>query len=66
MILGDFYIQVHTVKTFEIAGHLIQYNFDRNQVFNGMYEKEAKLITIFKDIYIKILKWMKMEQFILN
>ncbi|MEK5185930.1 bifunctional oligoribonuclease/PAP phosphatase NrnA [Solibacillus sp. FSL R5-0691] len=38
-------------KTFETAGHLVQYNFDRNEVFDGMYEMERKLLNLQGYIY---------------
>ncbi|SOC03234.1 phosphoesterase RecJ-like protein [Ureibacillus xyleni] len=43
---GRFLYPSATVKTFEIAGQLIRYNFDRNEVFNSMYEKEANLLHL--------------------
>ncbi len=43
---GRFLFPSATEKTFEIAGHLIRYNFDRNQLFDGMYEKEHKLLKL--------------------
>lgn len=43
---GRFLYPSATVKTFEISGRLIRYNFDRNQIFNGMYEKEANLLQL--------------------
>jgi bifunctional oligoribonuclease and PAP phosphatase NrnA len=43
---GRFLFPSATLKTFETAGHLIQYNFDRNQVYNGMYEMERKLLHL--------------------
>jgi len=38
-------------KTFETAGQLVQYNFDRNEVFDGMYEMERKLLNLQGYIY---------------
>lgn len=43
---GRFLYPSASIRTFEIAGQLIQYNFDRNEVFNGMYEKEPKLLHL--------------------
>lgn len=43
---GRFLFQSTTLKTFETAGHLIQYDFNRNEVYNGMYEMERKLLHL--------------------
>ncbi|MEK9199105.1 MULTISPECIES: DHH family phosphoesterase [Bacillales] len=43
---GRFLYPSASVRTFEIAGQLIKYNFDRNEVFNGMYEKEPNLLHL--------------------
>lgn len=43
---GRFLFPSATLKTFETAGHLIQYDFDRNQIYNGMYEMERKLLHL--------------------
>lgn len=43
---GRFLYPSATIKTFEIAGQLIQYNFDRNELFNGMYEKDHNLLQL--------------------
>lgn len=48
---GRFLFPSATLKTFETAGHLIQYNFDRNQVYDGMYEMERKLLNLQGYIY---------------
>ncbi len=48
---GRFLFPSATEKTFEIAGQLIQYDFDRNQIFNGMYEMERKLLHLQGYIY---------------
>lgn len=48
---GRFLYPSTTEKTFEIAGHLIRYNFDRNEVFNSMYEKEPNLLHLQGYIY---------------
>lgn len=43
---GRFLYPSATLKTFEIAGQLIRYNFDRDEVFNGMYEKDPNLLQL--------------------
>jgi bifunctional oligoribonuclease and PAP phosphatase NrnA len=43
---GRFLFPSATLKTFETAGSLIQYGFDRNQVYDGMYEMERKLLNL--------------------
>lgn len=43
---GRFLFPSATEKTFEIAGQLIKYNFDRSKLFDGMYEKEHKLLKL--------------------
>ena len=43
---GRFLFPSATLKTFETAGLLIQYDFDRNQVYDGMYEMERKLLNL--------------------
>ncbi|MFF5994326.1 bifunctional oligoribonuclease/PAP phosphatase NrnA [Lysinibacillus sp. KU-BSD001] len=43
---GRFLFPSATLKTFETAGHLIQYNFDRNAVYDGMYEMDRKLLHL--------------------
>ena len=48
---GRFLFPSASEKTFETAGHLIQYNFDRNEVFNGMYEMDRKLLHLQGYIY---------------
>lgn len=48
---GRFLFPSATLKTFETAGHLIQYGFDRNQVYDGMYEMERKLLNLQGYIY---------------
>ncbi|MFF2175015.1 bifunctional oligoribonuclease/PAP phosphatase NrnA [Lysinibacillus sp. NPDC058147] len=48
---GRFQFPSTTVKTFKIAGDLITYNFDRNQIFDGMYEMEQKLLNLQGYIY---------------
>ena len=35
-----------TLKTFRTAGDLVEYNFDRNEIFNGMYEMDRKLLNL--------------------
>ena len=48
---GRFLFPSATLKTFETAGHLIQYNFDRNAVYDGMYEMDRKLLNLQGYIY---------------
>ncbi|WP_341321038.1 bifunctional oligoribonuclease/PAP phosphatase NrnA [Solibacillus sp. FSL H8-0523] len=48
---GRFLFPSASPKTFETAGQLVQYNFDRNQVFDGMYEMERKLLNLQGYIY---------------
>lgn len=48
---GRFQFPSTTVKTFKIVGELITYNFDRNQIFDGMYEMEQKLLNLQGYIY---------------
>lgn len=48
---GRFIYPSASVRTFEIAGQLIKYNFDRTEVFNGMYEKEPNLLHLQGYIY---------------
>ncbi len=43
---GRFLFPSATLKTFETAGNLIQYDFDRDQIYNGMYEMERKLLHL--------------------
>lgn len=43
---GRFIFPSATEKTFEIAGHLIRYKFNRNELFDGMYEKDHKLLKL--------------------
>lgn len=43
---GRFLFSSSTVKTFETAAQLIQYDFDRNEVFDGMYEMEPHLLQL--------------------
>ncbi|WP_042474664.1 DHH family phosphoesterase [Bacillus ndiopicus] len=43
---GRFLFSSSTVKTFETAAQLIQYNFNRNEVFDGMYEMEPHLLQL--------------------
>ncbi|KOS67649.1 oligoribonuclease [Lysinibacillus contaminans] len=48
---GRFQFPSTTVKTFKVAGELITYNFDRNQIFDGMYEMDHKLLNLQGYIY---------------
>ena len=43
---GRFLFPSATLKTFESAGKLIQYDFDRDEIYNGMYEMERKLLHL--------------------
>ncbi len=48
-IIGDtgrFLFPSTTQKTFDVAGELIKYDFDRNQLHDGMYEMERKLLHL--------------------
>lgn len=48
-IIGDtgrFLFPSTTQKTFDVAGELIKYNFDRNELHNGMYEMDRKLLHL--------------------
>lgn len=48
---GRFMFHSTSQKTFDIAGDLIRYNFDRTELFNGMYEVERKLLHLQGHIY---------------
>jgi bifunctional oligoribonuclease and PAP phosphatase NrnA len=48
---GRFLFPSATLKTFETAGNLIQYNFNRNAVYDGMYEMDRKLLNLQGYIY---------------
>ena len=48
---GRFLFPSATLKTFQAAGELLQYDFDRNQVYDGMYEMERKLLNLQGYIY---------------
>ena len=43
---GRFLYPSASIKTFKTAGELIEYDFDRNEVFNGMYEMERNLLHL--------------------
>lgn len=43
---GRFLFPSATLKTFETAGKLIQYKFDRQAIYDGMYEMERKLLNL--------------------
>ncbi len=43
---GRFIFPSATERTFEIAGQLIRYKFDRSKLFDGMYEKNHKLLKL--------------------
>jgi phosphoesterase RecJ-like protein len=48
---GRFLLPSATQKTFEIAGELIKYDFDRTALYNGMYEMERNLLHLQGYIY---------------
>ncbi|TWT08923.1 bifunctional oligoribonuclease/PAP phosphatase NrnA [Planomicrobium sp. CPCC 101079] len=48
---GRFLFPSATQKTFEIAGELIKYEFDRTALYNGMYEMERNLLHLQGYIY---------------
>ncbi|WP_082389432.1 bifunctional oligoribonuclease/PAP phosphatase NrnA [Lysinibacillus sp. ZYM-1] len=48
---GRFQFPSTTTKTFRVAADLITYDFDRNQIFDGMYEMEQKLLNLQGYIY---------------
>lgn len=48
---GRFMFQSTTQKTFEIAGDLIKFDFDRTVLFNGMYEVDRNLLNLQGYIY---------------
>jgi len=48
---GRFLFPSASIKTFQAAGELIQYPFNRNEVFVGMYEVDRKLLHLQGYIY---------------
>lgn len=50
---GRFMFHSTSQKTFEIAGDLISYDFDRTELFNGMYEVDRNLLNLQGYIYQK-------------
>ncbi|WP_432352219.1 DHH family phosphoesterase [Sporosarcina sp. A2] len=48
---GRFMYPSATGKTFEVASELIKYNFDRQQIFAGMYEVERNLLHLQGYVY---------------
>ena len=48
---GRFMFPSATDKTFDRASELIKYNFDRAELFAGMYEVERKLLHLQGHIY---------------
>lgn len=48
---GRFQFPSTTAKTFNVVAELITYDFDRNQIFDGMYEMEQKLLNLQGYIY---------------
>ncbi|KZO01451.1 bifunctional oligoribonuclease/PAP phosphatase NrnA [Bacillus badius] len=43
---GRFLYPSTTTRTMEFAGELLQYNFDRNELFDRMYETEEKVLKL--------------------
>lgn len=43
---GRFLYPSTTDKTFEYAGKLIEYGFDRSQLYNGMYDVDEKVVRL--------------------
>lgn len=43
---GRFLFPSASEKTFETAGHLVSYNFNRSELFDGMYEMDRKLLHL--------------------
>lgn len=43
---GRFLYPSASERTFEVAGNLIRYNFDRTQVYDAMYEMDEKLLHL--------------------
>lgn len=50
---GRFMFHSTSRKTFETAGDLISYDFDRTELFNGMYEVDRNLLNLQGYIYQK-------------
>ena len=50
---GRFMFHSTSQKTFETAGDLISYDFDRTELFNGMYEVDRNLLNLQGYIYQK-------------
>lgn len=48
---GRFMFPSTTLKTFRAAGDLVEYGFNRNEVFDGMYEMDRKLLNLQGYIY---------------
>ena len=48
---GRFIFPSASEKTFETAGHLIKYNFNRTKLYDGMYEMDRKLLHLQGYIY---------------
>ncbi len=48
---GRFQFPSTTSKTFKVAADLITYDFNRNEIFDGMYEMEQKLLNLQGYIY---------------
>jgi phosphoesterase RecJ-like protein len=43
---GRFLYSSTTIETMQYAGELMQYDFNRQELFNGMYEKEAHMLKM--------------------
>ncbi|MGG3450759.1 DHH family phosphoesterase [Domibacillus aminovorans] len=43
---GRFLYSSTTIETMQYAGELMQYDFNRQELFNGMYEKEAHVLKM--------------------
>ncbi len=48
---GRFQFPSTTSKTFKVAADLITYDFNRNEIFDGMYEMDQKLLNLQGYIY---------------
>ena len=69
---GRFIFPSASEKTFETAGHLIKYDFNRTELFDGMYEMDRKLLHLQGYIYQNFLMddngaaYIKLSQDILH
>lgn len=48
---GRFLYPSTTTKTFEVAGQLVNYQFNRNEIYNGMYEMDPNLLKLQGYVY---------------